>query len=127
MARARALADNHAIVRDTSRLSHPDTSRHKARNAMVKRCLGCPHWSYLHPEHGPCVGWYQTNRWHRDLCTCTKFQDPEPGRPDMIYTRYQIETMRPDRWEPRKHLIYLMKDGRYGLLDKWTDKEKYFA
>jgi hypothetical protein len=31
------------------------------------------------------------------------------------------------RWERVKDRIYLMKDGRYGLLDQWTDQEKYFA
>jgi hypothetical protein len=31
------------------------------------------------------------------------------------------------RWELVKDKLYLMKDGNYGVIDAWTNPEKYFA
>jgi hypothetical protein len=114
-------------LRDGARRSSPDKSRYLAVAEQTKFCLrpSCGHWARLHPGHGPCQGFIIGG----DIrpCGCEEFADPEPGRPDQVYTRDQVDRMLRWRWERVKDRVYLMKDGRYGLLDPWTDKNKYFA
>lgn len=106
---ARTLA-----IMDHARASHPDTSRYKAVVPMVKHCLTCDHWARLHPGHGRCRG-------IAFACPCTAFADPQPGRPDRIYTREQIDGLRPWRWRAVQDRVYLLKDGHYGVWDEWSD------
>lgn len=117
--------NNIAAVQDGARITHPDPTKRKAVASAVKFCLACPHWAHLHPGHGPCAG--QIRRMAKmDPCTCAGFVDPEPGRPDRVFTREQVDKMPANRWIAIKARVYLMKDGRYGVLDEWTDKDKYF-
>lgn len=112
-------------LRDGARQSSPNRARYRAAVASLKHCLTCHHRALFHPGHGPCV---TRSGATNDLpCGCAAFQDPEPGRPDRVYTRDQIDRMLRFRFERVKDRLYLMKDGRYGVLDEWTDKEKYFA
>jgi hypothetical protein len=127
-----AFDSRHGYVPETgmalrygARQSCQDKSSYRAAVAFRKYCLGCNHWAPFHPGHGPCVVW--SGAVNDIPCGCPGFQDPEPGRPDNIYTRDQIDRMLRWRFERVKDRIYLMKDGNYGLLDQWTDKEKYFA
>jgi hypothetical protein len=115
-------------IRDGARCTQPDRSAYRAVTQAYKYCLTCNHWSIMHPGHGVCHGRTYA-RWHGPnvACGCLQFDDPEPGRPDQVYTRDQIDRMLRFRWEAVKDRVYLMRDGRYGLLDPWTDKEKYFA
>jgi hypothetical protein len=83
-------------------------------NTLVKACLGCHHWLRQHPGRGPCTG-------DRGGCACLGFVDPEPGRPDIIYTRDMIERLPQSRWEAIKDKLYLLRDGRYGVIDAQTD------
>jgi hypothetical protein len=107
------------------RQSTPDRTRYRAAVVSRKYCLTCNHYARFHPGHGPCVT--RAGSVNDIPCGCPQFNDPEPGRPDNVYSRDQIDRMLRWRWEMVKDRIYLMRDGRYGLLDQWTDKEKYFA
>jgi hypothetical protein len=108
-------------LRDGARQYQVDLTAYRAAAMARKFCLTCHHWSQLHPDHGRCQG--------RTLvpCGCPEFNDPEPGRPDQVYTRDQIDRMWRWRWEEIRNRVYLLVDGRYGLIDPWTDPEKYFA
>jgi hypothetical protein len=114
--------------RDGALQYRPASSRYQVDISSFKYCLTCKHWARMHPGHGPCHGrTYAHWRGPNVPCGCPGFADPEPGRPDQVYSRDQIDRMLRFRWEAKKDRIYLLKDGRYGLLDPWTDKEKYFA
>jgi hypothetical protein len=108
---------------DGARFSHPSGERYRRRARRVKKCLDCPHWVFLHPEHGPCLGWnpYRNYPERHGACKCTGFADPIPGRPDRVFTRDQIDRMRRGRWEEKKDRMFLLKDGSYGLWDQWSD------
>ena len=108
------------VSRDGARHNHPDPTRYRAVTAAVKTCLACNHWARFHPGHGPCTAYtYDASR----PCHCAEFSDPQPGRPDQIYTREQIERMRSWRWNAQKDRIFLLKDGHYGLWDKWSSED----
>jgi hypothetical protein len=110
-----------AMVQDGARSTHPDGERYRRWTRRVKRCLDCPHWVFLHPDHGPCIGINCFTGPKKGPCKCTGFADPIPGRPDLVYTRDQIDRMSRWRWDSRKDRIFLLKDGYYGLWDKWSD------
>jgi hypothetical protein len=84
-------------------------------STLVKACLGCPHWLREHPGRGACAGGSGT-------CTCSAFVDPEPGRPDVVYTRDMVDRIPESRWEVIKDQLYLLRDGRYGVVDAQTDR-----
>jgi N6-adenosine-specific RNA methylase IME4 len=110
----------HAVSRDGARHNHPSPLRYRAVTAAVKNCLACNHWARFHPGHGPCKAYtYDASR----PCTCTEFSDPQPGRPDQVYTREQIDRMTTWRWNAQKDRIFLLKDGRYGLWDQWASED----
>jgi hypothetical protein len=115
------------VIRDGARQVYPEPSAHQAKVADIKRCLTCRHWTQLHPGHGPCVAYRYVYWAQTEPCPCTGFADPEPGRPDQVYTRDQIERMWRYRFEAIKDRLYLMKDGRYAKWDQWCDPERYFA
>jgi len=116
----------HQAIRDGSRQSSK-SQRYVESLRSVKRCLNCPHWVRLHPQHGACVGRTHTGDRNSAPCYCQEFVDPEPGRPDRVFTREQVDKLSAQRWKLVKDSIYLMVDGRYGILDPWTDVEKYFV
>jgi hypothetical protein len=112
-------------IRDGARCNRADPARYRAAMVDVKVCRGCSHWARAHPDHGRCLFF----SFKGDLvpCGCQAFVDPEPGRPDRVLTRDQVDRMLRYRWEAIKDRVYLMKDGRYGVLDRYTDRDKYFA
>jgi hypothetical protein len=110
------------LARDHARLSHPPPTRYRAVVSSIKFCLACPHWARFHPGHGECIA-HNYYGWGSLKCACTAFADPEPGRPDQVYTRDQIDRMSRCRWEARKHRIFLLRDGRYGLWDQWSSPD----
>lgn len=95
------------------------TERAKAHAKTEKKCLGCNHWLKAHPDHSYCLICQHNGK----VC---EFQDPEPGRPDIIFSRDQIERMRENRFVKYRDRLYLMKDGRYGVLDVWTDRRWFW-
>lgn len=106
------------VNRDGVRAFSRPSERNKAHAATEKLCRNCRHWVKLHPEHGPCRN---PNCARADKCA--QFEDPEPGRPDVIFTREQIDRMHPWRYRLHKDRLYLLVDGRYGLLDRWTSPD----
>ena len=104
--------------RDTVRIAPRPNVRNKAHSATEKRCLNCHHWVKLHPEHGPC-----RNPSCVRVGKCLQFEDPEPGRPDVIFTREQIDRMHPSRYRLHKDRLQLLVDGRYGLPDRWSSAQ----
>lgn len=115
------------VIRDGARTVRPEPSAHQAKMAYAKHCLTCRHWTQLHPGHGPCVAYHYLYSGQTAPCTCSEFADPEPGRPDQVYTRAQVERMWAYRFNAIKDRLYLMKDGRYAKWDQWCDPERYFA
>jgi len=111
------------LIKDQARTSHPPSDRYLAVVGSVKFCLACPHWARFHPAHGACIAHDYHSHGQASRCRCTEFSDPEPGRPDQVYTREQIDRMTRDRWESRKHRIFLLRDGRYGLWDQWSTED----
>lgn len=111
------------LAHDHARPSKPSPARYRAVYEQMKLCLSCAHWARFHPEHGPCVGYVYHGPSHCTKCVCAGFSDPEPGRPDQIYTREQIDRMNRWRWEERKDRIFLLRDGHYGLWDKWSSED----
>lgn len=100
-------------TKDTVRMFPRPRERSIAHGTSEKRCLACNHWVKSHWDHGACT--------NAHCKTCLVFVDPEPGRPDIVFTREQVDKMRADRYRVYRDKLYLMKDGRYGILDRWTD------
>jgi hypothetical protein len=78
-----------------------------------------------HPGHGRCLIYqrYVIPWVKRTPCTCTEFGDAEPGRPDVVYTRDQLDRMLRYRYVAIKDRVYLLKDGRYGIWDSQSSEE----
>jgi hypothetical protein len=111
------------LVQDHARASRPSPARYRAVYEQMKLCLSCKHWARFHPGHGACVGYTYHGPSHASKCVCAGFSDPEPGRPDQVYTREQIDRMTRPRWEEKKDRIFLLRDGRYGLWDQWSTED----
>jgi hypothetical protein len=90
------------LVQDHARASRPSPARYRAVYEQMKLCLSCKHWARFHPGHGACVGYTYHGPSHASKCVCAGFSDPEPGRPDQVYTREQIDRMTRPRWEEKK-------------------------
>ncbi len=115
--------ETRVAILDGARQYRPGRSRYRAVARSVKSCLSCHHWARLHPGHGPCVGMFYHGPGPASPCVCAAFSDPEPGRPDQVYTRDQVDRMVRHRWEGRKDRIFLLRDGRYGLWDEWSSED----
>jgi len=126
-----AFDTNHGYTRDTG-IAIRDGARANAQigsvyleaERYVKFCLACPHWLRMHPKHGPCFG-RTRDRWRGPSipCPCPEFVDPEPGRPDRVLTRAQVDRMLRYRFEAIKDKLYLLRDGNYGIWDEWSSEE----
>ena len=127
MARATQPLEAYAALSDGARQWRQNGDRTREAHKSVKKCTGCNHWVRLHPLHGPCTAKSMRRGKGMVYCGCSGFVDPEPGRPDRVFTREQIDRLPSPRWRLIKDIIYLMKDGRYGILDEWTDAGKYFV
>jgi len=115
-----------AVILDGARHQTQGGAAYLEAERYVKFCLGCPHWARMHPEHGPCLGYILKGArmyGQPDPCPCTGFVDPEPGRPDRVFTRAQVDRMLRWRWEAVKDKLYLLRDGNYGVWDSWSSKE----
>jgi hypothetical protein len=112
-------------IMDGARRQTQGPSAYLEAKRYIKFCLACPHWVRVHPEHGPCLGPSLFTKWRTTppQCPCTGFVDPFPGRPDRVLTRAQVDRMLRWRWELVKDKIYLLKDGNYGVWDRWSSPE----
>ena len=114
-------------IKDGVRQRQRNVERALEANKSLKLCGGCAHWVRLHPQHGACVGRWRQGDHSTVVCTCEGFVDPFPGRPDRVFTREQVDRLSSQRWKLVRNRLYLMTDGRYGVLDEWTDTALYFV
>jgi hypothetical protein len=114
-----------AVIMDGARANTQVGSAYLEAEFYVKFCLGCPHWARAHPDHGRCLMFIVNGRWRGPAvpCSCPGFVDPLPGRPDRVLTRVQVDRMLRWRWELVKNKLYLLKDGTYGVWDRWSSPE----
>src|SRR5580658_3393422 len=80
--------------KDTVRMLPRPRERSRAYGSTQKRCLGCNHWLKSHLNHGACT--------NAHCHTCLLFVDPEPGRPDTIFIREQVDRMKIARYRVYK-------------------------